>query len=124
MKTDTFIKRFKNKAITDDITVTSKDFKSFATCFKNYLKRTFPDAKVENFSAGHYDVSSFIVFPSGTIVYVHYDVPRGERPIDVNRRDASGGVLYRTAKSTKDYSGGSNNFTSLLDMKEIRRLDR
>lgn len=124
MKTDTFIKRFQNKGIEDCGSVTGKDFKSFTTCFKNYLKRTFPDAEILKYNPGHYDVSCFLKFPSGNIIYVSYNVPRGGRPINVDRSDAHAGVLYRTAENESDYHGGSNNFTSLRNIKDIKRLDR
>lgn len=124
MKTDTFISRFRNKAIQDDGVYPSKEFKSFATCFKNYLKRLFPDAEIVNFNKGHYDVSAFVRFPNDKFVYVSYSVPRYGRRIDVTRSDASEGVLYRTAEHEHDYRGGSNNFTSLERLADIQRLAR
>ena len=123
MKTDTFIKRFQNQGIADNGSVKSKEFKSFATCFKNYLKRQIPEAEIIKYHVGHYDVSGFLKFPSGNLVYVSYSVPRQRHPIDVDRTDAHAGVLYRTAENDSDYHGGANNFTSLRGIKSIRQLD-
>lgn len=61
--TDAFIKRFHNKGIEDNGCTTSKEFKSFAACFRNYLKRQIPEAEIIKYQIGHYYVSAFLKHP-------------------------------------------------------------
>lgn len=111
-----FYKTYNGRGIEDDIGYKSADFKKFASA----AKRTFSSVASEmgfelsKFSVGHYDISGF--FSNGDRhVYFSYNVPRGEIPM--NLEDAGvRGFLYRTAKNLTDYSGGTNNFCSLLSL--------
>lgn len=109
-----FIKQNDGIVIEDDITVTSKSFKSFCTKLRNALKK---EAQLLGFDSvsltpGHYDMHGF--FNKGDrYVYWSFSVERYDNPTDLKRNDYMHGVLYRTAKSEKDSRGGYNNYTTL-----------
>ena len=93
------------------------DFKIFARLFRNYIKRNIPvNANIVNFSVGHYYISGFIEL-NGKFAYFSCSDVR----FFVN--DWLYHLLIRTAKNARDYTGGSNGYTSLKDFKDnISRL--
>ena len=112
-----FIKENDGRIIEDQITETSKDFKSFCAKLKNALKKEallagFDDVTV---SPSHYDMSGFMKKGS-QYIYWHFGVERYDNPTDLKCSDPTRGVLYRTAKSNKDYTGGYNHYTSLANL--------
>ena len=111
-------KKWNNKTMEDDGAYMSKEAKSFYTAFKNYLKRSFPNAELTGFKPNHYDTSGFIS-QNDKIIYVSHSLFRNINRYcnaDFNASDASRGVLYRTATSTHDFTGGHNNFCSINNM--------
>jgi len=111
-----FISKYEGKLIEDWGCACSDDFKKMARDFKGAVKREFPNAKLTGFKANHYDFSGFIE-EGGNCVYVSYNMTRGI-PLNLKLRDCSSGILVRTAKDTKDYKGGHNNFCSFYDFKD------
>ena len=112
-----FLKKYSGKTLEDWGSELSPDFKSFARAFRSYLKSEGMQHgfTVEAFHTGHYDVSAFLKFANERYVYMSY----GNRfsPIDVYSTSfLGGGVLIRTAKSVKDYTGGMNHYTSLAEI--------
>lgn len=112
-----FVKKWHGKSVEDAITCTSKEFNSFANQFYNALKREFPNDEIVNRNKGHYDLSCFLKHED-EYVYISYSVPRGEKPIDMTRRDPLQGILFRRARDENDYRGESNHFTSFIDLKD------
>ncbi len=114
------LKKWNGKAVEDDVMYMSKSAKSFATAFKNMLKRELgtKGITVENFQIGHYDLSCFLKSSDDKCVYINYSIPRYGEKIDFTKHSCSGGVLYRTAKDSKTYSGktGCNHFTSINNL--------
>ena len=104
-------RKWNNKRIEDWGCVMSDDAKSFYRAFKNYLKRTFPNAEFVGFKPNHYDTSGFII-QDGKCIYISHSLNRGGN-IRFNDSSCMTGVLYRTAKNTTDYHGGSNHFSSI-----------
>ena len=107
-------KRYNKKSIEDEGGYMSREAKSFVTCFRNALKREFPEATV-NIRSGHYDLSGFIGI-NDKIIYIMYSIPRYEAPFDFDDTSCMNGVCYRTAKDYKDYKGGPNHFCSLSQL--------
>ena len=97
----------------------STEAKSFYREFKNYLKREFPDAVFTGFKPNHYDFSGFISM-DGLTIYVSHSLKRvcGGAFVDFNDSYCPNGVLYRTAKNTKDFRGGRNNFCSIYGLSD------
>ncbi len=116
---DRLRKKYDKKAVEDQGCYMSKEAKSFVTCFKNALKRSFPNATI-TIKAGHYDLYGFIS-QNGNIAYISYSIPRYDQPFDFNDTSCMNGVLYRRAESIKDYKGGPNHFCSLNQLTD--RLD-
>ena len=114
-------KKYHGRGIEDWASETSPQFKQFAKDVKKIFKQ-IPNVKLEKFNLGHYYISGFFS-KDDKYVYFAYDVPRGELPLDMERNDAMLGILVRTAKSTKDYTGGSNNFCAFGDFdKKVQQL--
>ena len=110
-------KKWHGRSVDEGYTSMSEEAKSFVRQFKNFLKRNFPDATLDGFTAGHYFTSGFLT-QNGVCVYISYDIPRYNTPLDFCESGARFGVLYRLAKNTKDYTGGPNNFSSMFELVE------
>ena len=95
----------------------TKEFLAFVRDFKKYIKSNLPkDSNLTNFSRGHFDVSGFIE-KNGKYVYFSTSDVRYSPDEWIND------ILIRTAKDDKDYTGGSNDSTTLKDFKKnIERL--
>ena len=86
---------------------TGGDFKVFARLFREAVKRALiHGARLVDFSAGHYDISGFIE-KDGRFVYFSTSDVRGFSG------EWHSNILIRTAKHQKDYTGGSNGYTTL-----------
>lgn len=91
----------------------SDEAKQFVRAFKNYLKRNLPNCEIIGFKPNHYDTSGFVK-RDDMYIYVSYNL-RDNYPTmaDFDKSGCMGGVLYRTAKHEKDYTGGPNRFSSI-----------
>lgn len=112
------IKKYQGKAVEDAGCYMSKEAKSFVSAVRNALKREFTDTSVEvpSCRAGHYDLSGFLR-NDNQYVYFSYSIPRYGRHIDLFASDFMNGVLYRTAKNVNDFHGGTNHYTSMVELK-------
>ena len=72
----------------------------------NKIKKLFPEDKVE-MTKGYHFISGFITLKDGRILYMSAQDERYDK-------DTYTKMLVRSAKSTKDYTGGSNNFFNLF----------
>jgi phosphosulfolactate synthase (CoM biosynthesis protein A) len=80
----------------------SANFKSFATKFRNDLKKELPiGARLAAFSIGFYYVSGFIKLANGKFQYFSIS--------DV-RHFPDNKILVRSANNVKDFTGGHNNY--------------
>lgn len=114
-------RKYHGKAIEDWGSTNSPHMKQFAKDVRRTLK-LMPDVKLEDLSLGHYYISGFFS-KDGKYAYFSYDVPRGELPLDMERHDAFRGILVRTAKNLKDYTGGHNYFCAFGDFdKKVMQL--
>ena len=84
-----------------------EDFKIFARKFKSFVKKQLPlTCSLVSFSSGHYFLSGFITKNSKYVYFSTSDVRYfpGKWASD---------ILIRTAKDSKDYTGGCNNTTTI-----------
>ena len=98
--------------------VVSEDFKTFAKKWKNFVRKmcSMNEWKLCWFNTGHY--------------YCSWMIQNGERYIYCSFSDVRyfnnewyKMILYRTAKHDRDYTGGTNNYTSLESLEtSIKRL--
>ena len=116
--TDRFLKEYNGHIFEDWGAYCSKDFKSFARKFKNYLKRNLPgDEIIVKHGCGHYDLHGFVKHGNDCIYY-NYNWDR-YNPVDVHE-DANlhKAVLVRYAKDENDYHGSKNEFCSIEQLPE------
>ena len=88
---------------------------------KNQLKKIFPNADMSTIKNSRVNgvldgASGFLVTDQGT-VYINTGIG------DYLRFNMGYEVCYRTAKDTKDFTGGQNNFCKLEDLaNNIQRM--
>lgn len=89
---------------------TTPEFKGFCRTFSNEFKKLVGGLGCTNvkISAGHFDISAFFTAPNGQVWYAHL--------CDVRYSDCSWNMYFRTAKDYKDYHGGSNINTNVIDI--------
>ena len=108
-------KKWNNKYIEDCGCVQSDDAVSFYKAFRNFLKRSFPDAEIIGFKPNHYAASGFIK-RDDKFIYVSHSINRSKCRVDFSDSGCMSGVLYRTAKDEHDFHGGTNHFTSMYKL--------
>ena len=115
-----FADKWNGVRVQDDGCLMSGEARQFVTQFRNALKKDLPDAEIA-VQPGHYDLYGF-VSANGHTVYISYNIPRHGLPVNCNDCGANG-ILYRTAKNTRDYTGGPNHFCGFLDLPgNLRRM--
>jgi len=108
MKTDKYI-----NYTFESSSVKTEEFKSFARAFKGDIKELIQsDFELVSFSVGHFYISGFLKFNlNGKYIYFSIsDVRHFPNQWRTN-------ILVRTAEHEKDYTGGSNNYTTLENFK-------
>lgn len=111
---DRFLREYNGHIFEDNGCVCSKDFKSFANKFKNFLKRTLPGCEIIGHRCNHYDFSGFLKH-GDNFIYYSYSWDR-RSPVDIyNSYNCLHSILIRFASSEKDYRGEHNNFTSFVE---------
>jgi len=85
--------------------VKTPEFKRFATTFKRELTQELKSIGATNikFSVGHFYISGFFTSKTGQVYYFSLSDVRGY-PTQ---------LMYRTASSYKDYTGGMNQWVSI-----------
>lgn len=118
-----FTNKYMFKKIQDDGAYVSKEAGIFCRDFKAMLKRTLKDKgiNVSSFSMGHYDLSGFCE-KGGRYVYFSYNIRDAQESglscLNFTDDTVMKGVLVRTAKHLKDYTGGRNHFCSVIELPE------
>ena len=118
MKIATFVRKYNGRTLEDWGAYPSDEFKQFARDMKSTVKEICKEENAElvGFSVGHYYVSGFVV-KNGNHVYFSYD-PRW-KGIDFSAENCRDGILVRTAKHEKDFTGGMNNFCNIYRFSEM-----
>ena len=103
-----FFNTFNGKVLDDAGTYVSDDFKKFQIAMRHEVKRIAKEigANLVSFAKGHY-------------VYCHYGVMGIRSKVLL---DHNGAMFIRTAANEHDFRGGSNNFTSFTNIKNM--MDR
>ena len=104
------IQGFRNWEFTSGGT-TGPDFKVFARVFKKYLTHELPTGASLIFKSGHYDCCGFVTRGGK---YVYFSIS----DVRYFRGEWERNILVRTAKSDHDWTGGCNNFTTLMNFKK------
>lgn len=94
------------------------DFKSFNTKYRNAIKKLLPNGyEFYSWNRGHYYCSAVIKDTSGRLIYMSIS--------DVRHfpNEWVEDILIRTMKHDKDYTGGANHRTDLINFtKDIQKL--
>ena len=102
-----FVKKWNGVSVEDD------------GCFMSGEAKQF-DAEI-TIKPGHYDLHGF-VSENGHTVYVSYNIPRYGLPVNCSDCGVNG-ILYRTARDTKDFTGGPNHFCGFRELPgNLRRM--
>ena len=118
-----FRAKWNNRTLEDACTIVSKEYRSFQNSFINVMKKVANHlgGELVAYTKGHY-------FTSGCIrrgdryVYFNYETSFNRTHINMDAKDFMNGLLVRTAENEKDYRGGSNNYTSIMDCERV--IDR
>ncbi len=96
----------------------TQEFADFASAFKKYItKQTAKDFTLEAWSRGHFEVAGFLQHKK-TKKHIYFSTS----DVRYFPNEWYNHVLIRTAKDTKDYTGGINNYCQLPDIAEKSRL--
>ena len=97
---------------------TGNDFNVFNTKFKNAIKKMLPDNYALHYwNKGHYYCSAVIKDNEERFIYI--SIP----DVRFFPHEWIANILIRTMKHDKDWTGGSNNFTDLINFtKDIQKL--
>jgi hypothetical protein len=91
----------------------TEEFALFAKQYKKAIAKAMGDYELVSFSRGHFYMSGFFRSPhTGKLVYFSTDDVRG------SNNGWFDNILIRTAQHDKDYTGGSNCFSSLENIRD------
>ena len=91
----------------------TEEFALFARQYRKAIVKAMVDYELVNFSRGHFYMSGFFRSPhTGKLVYFSTDDVRGSNNGWLDN------ILIRTAQHDKDYTGGSNCFASLENIRD------
>lgn len=95
-----------------------KDFVSFNTKYKNTIKKLLPNGyELHSWNRGHYYCSAVIKDTEGRFIYMSIGDVRHWSNEWVDQ------ILIRTMKHSKDWTGGTNHRTDLINFtKDIQKL--
>ena len=84
-------------------------FTAFASAYKAHIKKALPPhLTIEAWNVGHFEMSGFIKnTQTGKLCYI------STSDVRYNSNAWYNNILIRTAEHAKDYTGGSNNYTTL-----------
>ena len=94
--------------------IKTEQFKKFSKDFLSDIKKTMEGYKLVNKNVGHFYISGFLKKDEKYVYFSTSDVR-------FFRNEWYNNILIRTAKNDKDYTGGSNNHSTLEDLK--RKVD-
>jgi len=90
----------------------TEQFSLFSREIKKVLKKTLSDYELASWNRGHFEFSCFFK-KDGKYIYISSSDVRHFKNEWYNK------LLIRTAEDDKDYTGGSNNFSTLENIKEM-----
>lgn len=121
-KINNFIRKWRNQGIEDYGCVTSPSYKTFQTGYKRLLTQICSEIGfvLHSFNGNHYCFSAVLKNnANGNFYYVSVSDVRYASDGWYN------GILYRTMKHDRDWTGGSNNYSTLQSLQEnLVRLDK
>lgn len=115
MTVDKFLNKWYDKEIEDWGGETSPEYRNFQTNYKSVIKDFCKDIGMEfhSFSKNHYEFSA-VVKSNTTNQFYYISIS------DVRywKNEWANNILYRIMKHDKDWTGGSNRYSTLQDLAE------
>lgn len=115
MTVDKFLKKWYDKEIEDWGGETSPEYRNFQTNYRSVINDFCKDIgmKLHSFSKNHYDFSA-VVKSNTTNQFYYISIS------DVRywRNEWANNILYRTMEHDKDWTGGSNCYSTLKELAE------
>ena len=122
MKEKDMIKKWKDINIEDGGGVTSDEYKEFQRNYKSVLKDIGKQIgfDLHSFNGNHYEFSA-VMKSNATNKYYYISIS----DIRYFKNEWAENILYRTMEHERDWTGGSNNFSSLEDLsRNLLGLDK
>lgn len=122
MKIKEFLKKWYDKEIEDWSGETSPEYKNFQTNYRSVLKELGNSIGFElhSFSKNHYDFSAVM---KSNITNQFYYISISD--VRCWKNEWANNILYRTMEHEKDWTGGSNRYSTLENLSEnLLELDK
>lgn len=122
MKIKEFLKKWYDKEIEDWGGETSPEYKNFQTNYRSVLKELGNSIGFElhSFSKNHYDFSAVM---KSNITNQFYYISISD--VRCWKNEWANNILYRTMEHEKDWTGGSNRYSTLENLSEnLLELDK
>lgn len=110
-------KKYNGKRLADAGSTVSREYNNFQNAFMRMMKDVADaiGAEITKKHKGHYD--GFLFLRRGDkYVYVSFGNSVNRTNINFDNSNWNGFIYCRTAKSDRDYTGGTNNFVSLKEL--------
>ena len=115
MTVDKFLNKWYGKEIEDWGGETSPEYRNFQTNYRSVIKDLCKDIGMElyTFNKNHYDFSA-VLKSNSTNRFYYMSIS------DVRswKNEWANNILYRTMEHEKDWTGGSNHYSTLNDLAE------
>lgn len=121
MRIKKFLNTWYDKEIEDCGEITSQDYKKFQKSYKSVLKDIGKDIDFElySFHPNHYEFSAVM---KSNLTNQFYYISISD--VRYWRSEWANNILYRTMEHDKDWSGGSNHYSTLEELgKNLLNLD-
>lgn len=122
MKESEMLKKWKDVNIEDWGGITSDEYKQFQRNYKSVLKDISKQIGFElySFNSNHYDFSA-VMKSNTTNMYYYISIP----DVRYFKNEWAENILYRTMEHEKDWTGGSNRYSSLEELsRNLLGLDK
>lgn len=115
MKIDKFFNKWYNKEIEDWGSEISPEYKNFQTNYRSVIKELCQDIDMNlySFDKNHYNFSA-VIKSNKTNQFYYMSI------LDVRywKNEWANKILYRTMEHEKDWTGGSNHYSTLKELAE------
>lgn len=115
MTVEKFLSKWYDKTIKDGCVEISPEYRNFQTNYRSVIKELCNDIGMElhSFSKNHYEFSA-VVKSNTTNQFYYISIS------DVRywKNEWANNILYRTMKDDKDWSGGTNRYSTLQELAE------
>ncbi len=115
MTIEKFLNKWYNKEIEDWGSETSPEYKNFQTNYRSVIKELCQDIDISlySFNKNHYNFSA-VIMSNKTNQFYYMSIS----DIRYWKNEWANKILYRTMEHEKDWTGGSNHYSTLKELAE------